>query len=145
MYYAPIIGGIDLYDRWGLMALARPWFNPPPVRTTTIEVPGADGVVDLSEALTGHPTYGNRTGEWSFLVDREKNKNPWNVTYSEILNEIHGKVLQCRLQDEPEWYYEGRFTVSSYTSFTDRTGQGYTISYDVGPYKYSIYGGGSSL
>ena len=145
MYYSPTIGGINLYDRWGLMPLARPWFNPPPVKTTIIEVPGASGVVDLTEALTGAPTYGNREGEWTFVVDRNKNQKPWNETYSEILAELHGKFLQCYLEDEPNWYYEGRFSVTNYTSYTDGSGQGYTISYSVGPYKKSKTGNNKSL
>lgn len=145
MYYSPTIGGINLYDRWGLMPLARPWFNPPPVKTTVIEVPGASGVVDLSEALTGAPTYGNREGEWTFLIDREKNSNPWYETYSDILNSIHGQFLQVSLEDDPDWYYEGRFSVSNWTSYTDGSGNGITISYSVGPYKKSKFGNSTSL
>lgn len=154
MYYAPLIivhyetdmkAFIDLYDRWGLMPLARPWFAPPPVKTDVVEVPGASGVVDLSEALTGAPVYGNRTGEWNFLVDRTKNKKAWNETYSDIMNTIHGRSLKVSLEDEQDWYYEGRFSVSSYTSYTDGSGQGYTISYDVGPYKTNFKTGEKSL
>lgn len=145
MYYSPTIGGIDLYERWGLIPLARPWFSPPPVKTEIVEIPGASGVVDLSEALTGGPTYGNRTGEWNFIVDRTKNRMPWNKTYSEILNSFHGQSLKISLEDEPDWYYEGRVTITNYTSYTDGSGQGYTISYDVGPYKTSRLTGEKSL
>lgn len=153
MYYSPTIRipdsgeyeTIDLYEKWGLLPLARPWFNPPEVRTETVEIPGASGVVDLSEALTGKPTYSNRTGEWNFLVDRTKNKNPWNKTYSEILNAVHGRSVRISLEDESDWYYEGRLFVSGYTSYTDGSGQGYTISYDVAPYKTSFSTGEQSL
>lgn len=145
MYYSPTIGGINLYDRWGLIPMARPWINPPPVKTNIVEVPGASGIVDLTEALTGAPTYGNREGEWNFVVDRIKNSKPWNETYSEILTALHGKFLQVSLEDEPDWYYEGRFSVTSYTSYTDGSGQGYTISYSVAPYKKSKTGNEKSL
>lgn len=134
MYYSPTIGGINLYDRWGLIPLARPWFNPPPVNTAVIEIPGASGVIDLSEALTGGPTYGNREGEWSFIIDREKNSKPWYTTYSEIMKAIHGRFLTVSLEDEPG-SYQGRFSVSSWTSYTDGSGNGITISYNVGPFK----------
>lgn len=60
----------------------------------------------------------------------------WTVTYSTILNAIHGKRATVILEDDPGFYYEGRLTVAGWN-----TGAQYskiTISYTLDPYKRAI-------
>ena len=46
-------------DDWRLVPASRPVFNPPAQKVKTLEIPGGDGVIDLSQSLTGYPVYQN--------------------------------------------------------------------------------------
>jgi hypothetical protein len=109
-----------------------------------VDIPGGDGVIDLSQALTGYPIYQNRTGSFEFIVPNgfepweagEIEKKPWYSVYSDIMDYLHGQSMRAILEDEPEYFYEGRFTVNSWKSSKDWSR--ITINYDVGPYKWGI-------
>lgn len=139
MYFSPTFvsdyESINLYDDLSLIPLARPWLSPPKPKTTYVEIPGASGSLDLSEALTRYPVYSDRTGSWQFIVDKSKNTKPWYELYSDIMYHIHGRRLKVFLEDDKDWYYEGRFDVGDWTSYTDGSGNGCTIAYVVSPYK----------
>ena len=56
MIYGVTLGGKHTYRDWGLLPKTRPTIAPPKVRTNYVDVPGLDGALDLSEALTGRVT-----------------------------------------------------------------------------------------
>ena len=58
----------NTWDDWHILAESRPVFAPPEPKTNYIDVPGGNGSLDLSEALTRYPTYINRTGTFKFKV-----------------------------------------------------------------------------
>lgn len=91
MYHSITFGTKNTWDDWHLIPKTRPLFNPPPVKTKFVEVPGGDGSLDLSVALTGRPMYGNRTGSFEFYV--ENGHKNWSVLYSEIMAYLHGRKL----------------------------------------------------
>ena len=146
MYYSITIGDKNTWDDWHLVSKSRPFFNPPTVKTKYIEIPGSSGQVDISEALTGYPIYTNREGTWDFWVLNLEDiefeydyKFPrWNDLYSEIMNSLNGKIVRAYLEDEPDYYYEGKFTVASYKPGDSATNprSTLTIGYNVGPYKW---------
>ena len=68
MYHSITIGGKNTWDDWRLVPASRPVFNPPAQKVKTLEIPGGDGVIDLSQSLTGYPVYQNRTGSIEFIV-----------------------------------------------------------------------------
>ena len=57
----------NTWDDWYLIPSSRPVFNPPSVKTQYIDIPGANGQIDLTESLTGYPVYKNREGSWNFM------------------------------------------------------------------------------
>ena len=59
----------NTWTDWHLIPSSRPSVVPPTIVTKYVEIPGADGVLDLSNFLTGRPTYGQRQGSFSFVVD----------------------------------------------------------------------------
>lgn len=128
----------NTWDSWHLIPASRPLVNPAPAKTTFVEIPGADGTLDLTTAMTGRPMYGDRTGSWSFYV--ENGFKDWSNLYSEIMNYLQGKKYQARLEDDYGYYYEGRFWVNEWRS--DPARSMITISYEVGPYK--MYEGAES-
>lgn len=138
MYHSITIGTKNTWDDWHLIPASRPLFNPPPVKTNYIEVPGGDGILDLSIALTGRPTYGNRTGSWDFYV--QNGYTDWTALYSEIMVYLHGQNFQAILEDDPAYYYEGRFNVNQWRSEKDYSR--IVIDYNVGPYKRDVAGSG---
>lgn len=134
MYHSITFGEKNSWDDWRLVPASRPVFNPPAQKTKTLEIPGGDGVIDLSQALTGYPVYQNRTGSFEFIVMNDF--KPWHMAYSDIMDYLHGQAMRAVLEDDPEYFYEGRFTVNTWKS--DKDWSRIVINYSVGPYKWSL-------
>lgn len=62
MYHSVFFGGKNTWDDWHIVPSSRPVIKPPTKKTNYLDIPGADGNLDLSEALTGYPVYNNREG-----------------------------------------------------------------------------------
>lgn len=131
MYHSITIGDKNTWTDWHLIPSSRPLVNPPNVRASMVEVPGSDGVLDLSDSLIGRPTYANRSGSWDFYVDN--GYGTWSDRYSSIMAYLHGERMTAVLEDDPLFYYEGRFSVNQWRS--DPYYSRITIDYNVGPYK----------
>lgn len=139
MYHSITIGDKNTWDDWHLIPTTRPLFNPPTVKTNIIDIPGGDGVLDLTTALAGRPTYNNRTGSWTFIV--QNGFKNWSELYSEIMVYLHGQKFRAILEDDPAYFYEGRFSVNQWKS--DKDWSQIVIDYNVGPYKKEIANTGS--
>lgn len=148
----------DTYKDFFLVPTSVPIINPPSVKTKSIEIPGANGVIDLTESLTSFPVYNDRTGSIEFAVlnnrkewynlyktihglndqhthDTEKS---WAVLYSDIVNKLHGRKCQIILEDDPNWYYEGRIAINSWKSSNSGGWPTVTLDYTLRPYKLSV-------
>lgn len=134
MYHSITFGEKNTWDDWRLVPSSRPVFNPPTQKVKTLDIPGGDGVIDLSQALTGYPVYQNRTGSIEFIV--MNGFKPWHMAYSDIMDYLHGQTMRAVLEDDPEYFYEGRFTVNAWKSEKDWSR--IVIDYSVGPYKWSV-------
>lgn len=141
MYHSITFGDKNSWDDWHLVSSSRIIFNPPSVKTRYVDIPGADGQLDLTDALSGRPAYGNREGTIEFIVINGYGQ--WQERYSEIMTYLHGKKMRAVLEDDPNYYYEGRFSVDSWNS--DETWSRIVISYNVDPYKHSLTTPESSL
>ena len=133
-YHSITIGTKNTWDDWHLVPTSRPLVEPPEVQTSYVTIPGSYGTLDLTEALTGYPTYGDRTGSWEFIVMNDYWN--WETAYSEIMGYLHGKSYQVILDDDPGYYYEGRLSVDGWKS-----GKGWstiTIRYRFNPFKIEI-------
>ena len=60
----------------------------------------------------------------------------WAERYSEIMYYLHGRSLIAVLEDDPDYYYEGRFSINDWKSNPDRST--ITVNYVVSPYKKRI-------
>lgn len=145
MYHSITIGDKNTWDDWHLIAKVRPFFNPPKLKTKYIEIPGASGSIDVSQILTGYPLYNNREGSIDFTIlntdDLEDGSQmKWNYLYSEMMNYLNRKNFKAILEDEPDYYYEGQFSVTGYKpgdSSSNSRGT-ITVSYILDPYKWAI-------
>lgn len=131
MYHSITLGDKNTWTDWHLIPSSRPLINPPNVRASMVEIPGADGLLDLSDSLIGRPTYANRSGSWDFYVDN--GYGTWSDRYSEIMAYLHGQKMTAVLEDDPKFYYDGRFSVNQWRS--DPYYSKIVIDYNVGPYK----------
>lgn len=137
-YKSYVPHGITFGDKhtwkdWKIVPTSRPVFNPPDPKYVMIDIPGSDETVDMTESLTGFVHYNRRKGSFEFQVE---NRNPWQSVYEEIINFIHGQKMRAILDDDPAYFYEGRFKVNEWQSNEFKSL--IVIDYDVDPYKYEL-------
>lgn len=105
--------GLHSYYDFGLWLSERPDWGSPEPKLNLVEIPGADGMLDLTEANAGEVKFANRTIELTFAAmvkvdEQERFKG-------RIMNALHGKVCTIIPDEDPDWYYHGRCSVA----FTD--------------------------
>ena len=125
-------GNYHSFDAFWLILAAKSIGTPSP-KTETIDIPGGDGVLDLTE-FSGDTKYGNRSlsFEFSSLVI----PSDFMLQFSMVQNAIHGKKMPIILDEDPNWQYIGRISVSEWKA--DRNVGKLTIDCDCEPYKYQI-------
>lgn len=129
-----IFGSKHSWDDWKLIPAKLHNIPAPSINEKTIEIPGASGYLDLTDTLLGFPTYKDRTGNFEFYVANDQLDMTRDQLYSELCAYLHGRRRQCILTDDPAYYYEGRFSVDSFSA-----GKSYStvqIKYTLDPYKY---------
>lgn len=144
MYHSITFGDKNTWDDWKLIPETQPIVAVPTQKTNYIDIPGASGSLDMSEVLTGYPLFNDREGSFTFIVTNnvgvsqpyENRKNLIRVC-EDIMEYLHGKTMRMILEDDPLYYYEGRFNISDPSPEEDFSR--ITINYKVGPYKWSIY------
>lgn len=99
----------------------------PSVKTQQESVPGADGVIDLTDVLNGGPAYGNRTIKLRFGFD------PYgSFDFYAFAGAVHGKRLKLELGNR-SGYYIGRFTVGDIDK--SKTTTMFGVEVDADPYR----------
>lgn len=123
------IGDKNTFEDFGL-TITNWKLKPPEPKTYYIDIPGGDGAIDLTTALTGDVFYRNRSQKFTFQLlypeDYEKVK-------TELSNYLHGKHFQYRIDFDPDYVYEGRFSINSYDSVPNKGI--IVIDIDADPYK----------
>lgn len=113
------------------MILNSKTIDAPAPKTESVDIPGSDGVLDLTEFFGG-VNYENRTLTFNFsVVDSPSN---FMTAFSTIQNAIHGKKMNIVLDDDANFYYVGRVTVDKWKA--DKTIGSVTVTADCEPYKY---------
>lgn len=106
----------------------------PAPNLSLLEVPGMSGRLDVSEALTGDVSYGNRTlklelAKLTYVED-------WYTVGLHIFNAFHGRKVKVIFDDDPDHYYHGRAVVSDPKRI--RTAGTLAITVDADPFRYNI-------
>ena len=130
-----IVNGIDLTERYGLILVDGYTLKPPEPKTYTVDIPGGNGVIDLTDALSGDTVYKNRSQEFDLYAINVDN---FEKLKSDVSNLLHGKSFDYKITMDPDYTYHGRFMVSSYTHSTYSNGKVGVIKVkiDADPYKY---------
>ena len=126
------LGNYHSYDDFNLILTQKTIGTPSP-KTETIDIPGGDGVLDLTDFF-GEVKYNNRqlSFEFSTIVPKEE----FMELFSRVQNAIHGQKMQIVLDDDSEWFYIGRITVSEWKA--DKNIGKFTIDCDCEPYKSKL-------
>ena len=116
----------DLY-----LICTKKTIGSPTVKESTVEVEGGDGVLDYTEYF-GDVKYSNRQLRFEFESLVPQSQFP--ELYSAVLDALHGKKVQIVLDEDSDFYYVGRLSVSD---FTNNRGIGsIKVDCDCDPYKY---------
>lgn len=129
-----IVDGVDLTERFGMILEDGYTLEPPEPKTYIIDIPGGNGSIDLTEALSGDVVYNNRKQQFTFYVIDVKD---FEAFKSELNCLIHGKAFDYKITMDPEYTYHGRFTVSSYEHSMYSIGKvgKVVVTIDADPYK----------
>lgn len=104
-----ILNGVSTHTGNDLdLVQERKEIGAPEVQFYTVEVPGRNGVLDLTKSLTGRTTFFNRKINFRYFA---------SGTLAEILEKIdtlmmyHGETVRIIDDDTPAYYYEGSVVV----------------------------------
>lgn len=126
----------------------------PTVKENYVDIPGGNGSLDFSEALTGYPLYENRTGSISFEVDPYRDGKEINNLLQKLNSELHGRKMYALIADDvtnlPDaigevkpvvnyqpWYYEGRLSIDDLA--IDDMCPTWNLNYNFSPYKKLLW------
>lgn len=126
-----LLNGKHSLTDYGMVMKDRPIIGPPEPKTATIDVPGSDGLLDMTEAITGEVKFKPRPITLTFkarIADSEQAEFE-----STLMDDLHGKRIEVILDEDPEWVWAGRAVVA----FSDKSDwqETITISLTADPYK----------
>ena len=120
------------YDEWNIV-LTKTEIPLPEPKTSTVDIKGANGLLDLSEALTGDILYNNRTIKLNFEM---MDDTDFYDLISDISNYLHGRVVTVRLTKDEDYYYIGRASINNWEC-VKRKGI-IVITVNCEPFKYAV-------
>lgn len=130
-----IVDGVDLSVRFQMILLDGYTLSPPEPKTYTVDIPGGDGVIDLTSALTGDVAYSNRSQSFTFMVI---DPDSFERVKTDVSNFLHGKSFDYQMTMDPGYTYHGRFSVTEYShavyAYPGLVGV-FAVSIDADPYK----------
>lgn len=104
-----ILGKFNTWYDWRCTVTAKEIPDAEP-KTNYIEIEGAHGALDLSEALAGEPVYSDRVLTASFMCSEGSHKER-EALLRQIVTALHGRKIQIIEPDDPEHYYLGRVQI----------------------------------
>lgn len=126
-------GTKNSYTDFGLILSSKSVSLPKP-KTKTVEVPGADGELDLTDVLTDEVKYSNRKLQFTFTVI--DHFNGWAARLSQVTNYLHGQKMKIVMDWDNQYYYRGRCEVNSFKS--QKRLATIVIDVDAEPWKYEM-------
>ncbi|MED0689961.1 hypothetical protein [Bacillus licheniformis] len=100
---------LGAFDDWGIY-LSSFSIGDAPVKENFIDIPSGDGALDLTEALRGEVSYGNRPFEARFTI--KPPRSAWPSLLDEIRAFLNGRKRKIRVKDVPGYYLIGRCSTS---------------------------------
>lgn len=130
-----IVEGVDLTEKYGLVLVDGYVLEPPEPKSYTVDIPGGNGQIDLTETVYGDVAYNNRNQSFTFHVIKP---NTFEKVKTQVSNFLHGRKAEYKLTMDPGYTYTGRFSVTGYNHQMYELGIDGVIEISVSadPYKY---------
>lgn len=125
-----MFGRYHSYEDFSLI-LVKKEIGAPAVKEKKIDIPGADGELDLTDFF-GEPKYENVKLKFDFETIIPP--SGFTALFSIIKNAIHGKKERVVLKDDPSFCYVGRCFVSSFKN--EKNVGIISIECDCEPWRY---------
>ncbi len=123
------------YDDWDLYITNTDYIGEPQQYTRYIEIPGRNGLLDLSEVISGRQIYTSR--EIKINLAGRRDKTDWDGVISAFRNDINGKVCRLIFDNDIAYYWRGRIEIKDFSSALN-LGKFVINVPNADPYKYSI-------
>lgn len=122
------------FASWGLRCINTDRIGNPVENTHYISVPNLNKKIDLTEAVTGRPTYSHR--ELKIVLAGVRNEADWESIVSTFRNAIDGRICQITFDNDIAYYWRGRVHVEDFSSVM-RLGTLTIKVPECEPYKYN--------
>lgn len=106
----------------------------PVPKTNFLTIPARNGVIDLSSMPTQQIKYEQRTITLGFYSD--KRVQSWSEEANRLWNELGGRKVKIKFDDDPWWYWEGRITDIT-PAYADKI-ETLTMTITVNPYRKTL-------
>lgn len=104
--------------------------DPAEPKLKFVDIPGADGVKDMSTQPAGRVTFNARKLTWTFAIYPGER---WDDKHRQVSNALNGRQCMITLDSDPDYYYIGRLSVSKYK--VDNVLRQITVVATCQPYK----------
>lgn len=115
MLYGCWINGDNTKDEWGLVLAADVKIDAPEKKTNYVDIPGADGSLDMSDYPQGRPTYKNRN--ISFTLFKRTNEVELDEIRTGLRQLYHGKRVRLVLPNDTEHYFSGVMSIGNASGY----------------------------
>ena len=120
---------------WGCYLHGRQKIDPAPVKWMKESIPGTNGKLDYTKALSGRVNYDSRLIHVElFVLDAV---NMWDSVYSAMQDFLHGQTMKIIFDSDSGYYYEGTVEVNEWQSMKKMAV--IVIEGDVDPFKYEMF------
>ena len=123
---------VHTFDDLNLLLSDCPDMPPAKAKTNFIEIPGADGSLDLTE-VHGEVKFSDRENKYTFTMHPAEQMT-WEEKMQEVSNLLNGKRCKMTLDKDEDYFWNVRVTVDSYKS--DKRLHQIVISVRALPYKF---------
>lgn len=126
----------DIHSFYDLnLILSAVEISPAVPKTVYVDIPGADGALDLTEAH-GEVKYSDRTHKFTLTMNPadDLSEAAWEEKKTEVSNCLNGRACRITLDKDPDFYWQGRCSVDTYKS--DKRLRQFVVSARVRPYKF---------
>ena len=124
----------NTWEDWHLIPTTPPMVIPPEPDFNFVEIPGRKkGPLDITGVLNnGETTFKNSEGSWDFVRADDEMERP--ALKREIRKFLHGGRMKVQFEEDPDYYWQGRFTVGETT--TGKNATAITLEYIIEPTEY---------
>ena len=128
--YEVTVGGVGVCEAYGAVVTGAS-IGDPETKTYSVDIPGCDGAIDLTEAAAGQPVYSNREIRVAMVV--EADREAFSALITRIRSSMHGRRLPVECSWDPGYSYDGRVSIEVGASLP--TAGEFEIVVDADPYK----------